>query len=734
MSASLRPSNSSTSVAADNVAASPSDLLQPAVKPASRSGRTKRADLHLSPTDLAAAEDGNQLFLPLIDALHVEIEAERHEAKAKPNIAVGTGVKTGIRGDDLPTHSVIVSFTIDSPNETAAAPRKRELVLAPGLRVDCISAESGVAFSGKIRSVRDGDPRPGKRTVEILTRDPAFDALPTAIIDAVVSEASTAWMTERLRDALRDAIAGESPLPWNASFARALLTENGYRDLPKPAPLPREASLDFSNHLNEEQLTALDIVATEPVTVVTAGPGCGKSLTAAAACRSLLDRDPAHKILIVCPSNAAADAMILSLHNLFHMEPFTHSATTLGLIQRVGGGITEAISPQLRELYVPKATARRVASCTEEAILAVTDVLRNATRVGDSATAETCVEHLSALEHEKSHITEIIAANRRIVVAPASALYLTPFLLSDDSGWDTLVIDEAGACCPAAAAFAAGHARGRVIVCGDAFQLAPIVISSDPAVKVALGRSMLEYMGVAEACLDDSSPRHVCFLSEQHRMASPISDLVSDCFYGGRLRTAPGTDPVGNWMPVDTSGSRIVLIDTRSLVSSPHSIVAAGGNAFNRENIVHAQLISRLLDDMGDDPGSIDKTCAVLTLYRTQCALLRKITSAHNQSVIDGTAHGPLVMQTGTTHAAQGREHDLILWDASDIPRGLRPAFLGGDTLTVRRLLNVAFSRSREHLVIIFNSRVLPNTLPIVREVIAECMRRGVVLRPRSVD
>ncbi len=138
-------------------------------------------------------------------------------------------------------------------------------------------------------------------------------------IDAAVVQRDAAWIEATLRSRLA-AIAGRlqrgKPTgPFSPERALAVLRPEdaapppAFRRLPLPDHLLEGAT---GVPLNEEQVAAVQRVLEQPITYLWGPPGTGKTSTIAAAIAALVEHR--QRILVVTPSNAAADVLLTQLH------------------------------------------------------------------------------------------------------------------------------------------------------------------------------------------------------------------------------------------------------------------------------------------------------------------------------------------------------------------------------------------------------------------------------------
>ena len=261
--------------------------------------------------------------------------------------------------------------------------------------------------------------------------------------------------------------------------------------------------------------------------------------------------------------------------------------------------------------------------------------------------------------------------------------------------FQSLLVDEASTAPLPYVALAASRVRGAVVAVGDFRQLPPVVVSTAPNADRWLRTDLFRETGVVDEARGDGLPSRrdeLCaMLDVQYRMVPEIRRVVSEFFYGGRLRDAPEV------AARVTRGRAVRVLDTSALDSR---VERADGS---RRNPAHAEVVADLLAQAARD-GISD--IAVVSPYRAQTRHLRTLVRRR----FGGAA--PVGLRVSTIHRFQGREKRLVVIDTVDAPPG-RSWFL--DERRNRdfpRLLNVALSRAREQLVVVATMSGLRRTLP----------------------
>lgn len=230
----------------------------------------------------------------------------------------------------------------------------------------------------------------------------------------------------------------------------------------------------------------------------------------------------------------------------------------------------------------------------------------------------------------------------------------------------------------------------RWVLVGDQNQLPPFV-ERDLESKKSMDAYGLEPGMATETLFDflmDRLPDHSkVALTHQHRMAPAIGQLVSECFYGGRL-TSEKRDP--NPLIQIALGAPILWLDT---VMRADKAEMPDSTSFRNRG--EARAIVQLLDRLQWTAASMKRTLtvAVLTGYESQRRELQEALAAG-----EGNREN-LVVRVANVDAYQGQEADVAIFSVTrSNPRG-DVGFLGSDNR-----INVALSRARDGLVIVGDS------------------------------
>ncbi|MFQ5678863.1 MAG: DEAD/DEAH box helicase [Gemmatimonadota bacterium] len=285
----------------------------------------------------------------------------------------------------------------------------------------------------------------------------------------------------------------------------------------------------------------------------------------------------------------------------------------------------------------------------------------------------------------------------------------------------SLVLDEASGAPLPYVLLAACLASRSAVAIGDFQQLPAVVLSRGEEAARWLSRDLFREAGIVgeappgEIPLPDPRDRLCAMLVEQYRMASPIRALVSDLFYGGRLRDAPAVQS----RPAPAHA--LILLETGGL---DPAVERAEGS---RANPAHVRAVLEFLVEAG--AAGIDDV-AVVVPYRLQARhLWRQVRGELGRAA-------PRQLEISTVHRFQGREKAVIVFDTVDAPPGRSWFLHEGRNRDLPRLLNVALSRTKEILVLVGTSEGLRSTLPedaLLNRVIARIQREGTVVDARRL-
>ena len=270
--------------------------------------------------------------------------------------------------------------------------------------------------------------------------------------------------------------------------------------------------------------------------------------------------------------------------------------------------------------------------------------------------------------------------------------------LFHDLDFDAVVIDEGSMANLPYLMVLAAHAKWHMVVVGDPMQLPPIALTSDRSAREFLERDIFTTVSNAENSEQlfdwhDENPNFTAFFNIQYRLESSLADVISTVFYEGRLKTGKTDQPSLSQF----NDRAFHLVDTSKY--GPYLEQKSGERGFKPINTVHQDVIVRLIQNMQGRGIFMDQV-GIIVPFRSVVYDLRN--RLYDTGIRD--------VEVGTIHTFQGREKDYIVFDtvmSGEQQHGrvrhysVRPLDEEKNGLSVPRLLNVAFSRSRRELVVI---------------------------------
>jgi serine/threonine protein kinase len=252
--------------------------------------------------------------------------------------------------------------------------------------------------------------------------------------------------------------------------------------------------------------------------------------------------------------------------------------------------------------------------------------------------------------------------------------------------FDLCIIDEASKATATEVLVPMARSRRWVLV-GDRNQLPPFQEDAldDAALmqRYDLSSAQIEqtlFDVFAERLPDEAKT----LLDFQYRMVPAIGNLISHCFYDGRLRSVEREPSKATTLALD---SPVLWLDTSGLSSRAERSV---GTSF--VNICEARIVRQVLDRLNFTAEAAGEhlRVAVLAGYLAQVDEVKRTIGAHRGE------WASLEVEVSTVDAFQGREADVEIFT---LTRSNDDDILG--FLRRRQRINVALSRGRDGLVIV---------------------------------
>lgn len=317
------------------------------------------------------------------------------------------------------------------------------------------------------------------------------------------------------------------------------------------------------------------------------------------------------------------------------------------------------------------------------------------------AMAQEWVDRLGTL---RGNFEEFLAKTRSLVCGTCVGLGRSQFGVANNR-YDWVIVDEAARATPGELAVAIQSGR-RVLLVGDHRQLPPLY--TEPVVrKIAADlqwsdRAVLTRSDFERAFESDYGRQIGATLRTQYRMAPPIGQLVSACFYPVPLE--PGRGAPAPWFDQlpERVRSIVTWVDTSDAGRESYDRAKNPGydNAYEAREIIDllrsictsGNFIQALMEDSAED----EKPIGVICMYAEQERLLLRLLSEQDWA----TGYRRLI-KIDTVDSYQGKENRIIIVSTTRNNGRYEQGFLSS-----RERVNVAVSRAMDRLVIVGAARM----------------------------
>lgn len=331
-------------------------------------------------------------------------------------------------------------------------------------------------------------------------------------------------------------------------------------------------------------------------------------------------------------------------------------------------------------------------------------------------------ERLAAIGRELSELEQQMLARCKIL---ATTVYRTYLGKSTPRQFDTVVIDEASMLMLPLIYYAAGLGTQSSTVAGDFRQLPPIVMSDEPLAAQWLKRDVFEKAGIPEKLARRQATPHLVALGTQYRMREPICAVINKLFYDDHpLRSDSSVN--GRHVRFPLSEAPLLYVDTAPF----HPWAAYRVGTYSRYNLFHALLVRNIVLHLAETgflppPGKPNDAVGAVAPYASQARLI--------QALLDDRLGLRAAGVAATVHRFQGNEKTAMILDLTDslgvrLGRFLQATRIEEDGA---RLLNVAASRARRHMILIGNFKYLRDKAPrdgFVRRLVDHFQEHGEAL------
>lgn len=312
----------------------------------------------------------------------------------------------------------------------------------------------------------------------------------------------------------------------------------------------------------------------------------------------------------------------------------------------------------------------------------------------------------AALEEK---IDELVTINERVelermqLVGTTLAKVCTSELF-DGQQFDAVVIDEASMANLPYLMVLAAKAKAHIVVVGDPMQLPPIALTDDTHARKFLEEDIFTFASKADTTEDlfdwhDKNRPLTTFYDTQYRLNEDLAEVLSTVFYEGRLKTADAEEDI---LPADKKDEpndpTVNVIETQKY--GPVLTQKDEGKGFQPANEVHGAILVKILKRLVLKNHVPVDEIGIIVPFRSTVYDIRNRLYKNDLGMVE----------VGTIHTFQGREKNVIIFDtvmSGEEQYGrrrhysVRPFDEEKNGLAVPRLLNVAFSRSKDRLVIL---------------------------------
>ncbi|MFD2532856.1 DEAD/DEAH box helicase [Gracilimonas halophila] len=464
---------------------------------------------------------------------------------------------------------------------------------------------------------------------------------------------------------------------------------------------------------NESQKDAIQKSLKNNILYVWGPPGTGKTATLGYIVANLLNQKK--RVLFVSNTNRAVDVGLLSvIEALYEIDPGYNLQNTT----RYGEAALD--DPRLEDILFEHQVKTKLDSRKADAVSLsntlsnyeklqekIDDLMRNGEEIPDKLEME-CqlagnkLEEYGGAESVEIEIDRLMNLNERYelkkkqLVATTLAKVCTSELFYNIS-YDAVVVDEGSMAGIPYMLLMAAKSKQHLVVAGDPMQLPPIALTDHPKSRDFLEQDIFTFVSKSQSTEDlfswhDLNPQFTSFFDVQYRMKDDLAGVISSVFYEGRLKSGKPADG----RILEDSVASVALIDTAKY--NPVLEQETGERGFKPINEVHHRLIEESVKRLTRNHSHDD--IGIIVPFRNSVYKVR--------NHLWEKGYGDI--EVGTIHTFQGREKSVIIFDtvmSGEWQNGgmrhysVRPFDEKKNGLSVPRLLNVAFSRSKELLVII---------------------------------
>ncbi len=526
------------------------------------------------------------------------------------------------------------------------------------------------------------------------------------VIDGGIVNFDVTFLLQKLHDLLEE--MKENPFVGNIKMIDAVFS--------KTSSYTEEKLIDDYN-LNDDQKNSIRKALGSQVCYIWGPPGTGKTTTIGALVNECVLRGK--RVLVVSHTNIAVDTALKSVMKVKNGTENSYLVVRYGYIspdrKKDLLDVYDAVDIYIKERgkYEEIEAFLKYEGCRLNK-MSLSSNLMHVYKTNKKL--EIPVEYVQMVDDLKKKV--LLECD--VLGTTISKVTIDDFF-SERSCFDVVIIDEVSMVAPPQIFFIAGKAKDKVVFSGDFNQLPPVVQSKDVHVQNVLGENVF---GLMEYDDPDEEFERRPILTIQYRMHPDICTIINQLYYGGRLRTDKIL--VENAFPSKSSAccGPLLLLD-----SSEMGVEAKTTANNSRENSGHVEIIFSLMEYVFDR--NDESTIGIISPYRAQVRLVKKrLFEQYPDSIKSGK------ISVNTIHSFQGQEKDLIIIDLVDTPP-VPPVFLNEmRNRHLKKLLNVAASRTKKRLLVIAHRQHFEKMTPTgdVTKFLESIDRWGTAIDARFFD
>jgi len=314
------------------------------------------------------------------------------------------------------------------------------------------------------------------------------------------------------------------------------------------------------------------------------------------------------------------------------------------------------------------------------------------------------LEWIDVMSSSGSQFQNFLVKTRTVVCGTCVGIARLHYGINENT-YDLVVIDEASRASSSELAIAMQIGR-KIVLVGDHKQLPPLYKDEDIQEvykQIGVSKEELKRSDFERSFLSSYGKNVGQRLSIQYRMAPPIGNLISDCFYDSQLKTGRDvSNKVFDNLP-ENLGTTVTWFDTSNVQEKAYERTPLARNlttSTSKENNYEANLIIELIRHLSEAPqlkeflkSKESPQIGVICMYKEQVRLIReKLRSRNWLRRLEDEG----VLKIDTVDSYQGKENSIIIVSLVRNNKAKNIGFLRSENRA-----NVALSRAKERLYIV---------------------------------